>query len=168
MSDQDRIVSKHPRPPQEGGNPMQPVAEPSGEVDEWGRRMCGARTREGGSCRAPAMDGQARCRLHGGASPQARRKARLKLIELVDPAIATIARVMVSAEKPADKLRAAEAILDRAGHPRASRVEGHVSLEDSRALLVEKLLQLRAGAPPAALDAAALEVLDAEVIDDAE
>ena len=29
---------------------------------------CGARTRAGGSCRAPAVKGKRRCRMHGGAS----------------------------------------------------------------------------------------------------
>lgn len=28
---------------------------------------CGARTRSGAPCRAPAVNGKARCRLHGGA-----------------------------------------------------------------------------------------------------
>ena len=28
---------------------------------------CGARTRSGGACRAPAVGGRARCRMHGGA-----------------------------------------------------------------------------------------------------
>ncbi|WP_457092931.1 HGGxSTG domain-containing protein [Microvirga sp. P5_D2] len=29
---------------------------------------CGARTRSGGSCQAPAVNGKARCRMHGGAA----------------------------------------------------------------------------------------------------
>jgi uncharacterized protein YjcR len=29
---------------------------------------CGAKTRSGGSCRAPAVRGKTRCRMHGGAS----------------------------------------------------------------------------------------------------
>lgn len=29
---------------------------------------CGARTRSGGSCRAPAAYGKTRCRMHGGAA----------------------------------------------------------------------------------------------------
>lgn len=29
---------------------------------------CGAKTRSGKSCRAPAVSGKARCRMHGGAS----------------------------------------------------------------------------------------------------
>ena len=28
---------------------------------------CGAKTRNGGSCRAPAVKGKKRCRMHGGA-----------------------------------------------------------------------------------------------------
>ncbi|MGY4402859.1 HGGxSTG domain-containing protein [Bradyrhizobium sp. USDA 3315] len=43
-------------------------------------RRCGARTRCGGSCRAPAVRGKTRCRMHGGATgsgaPRANRNAR--------------------------------------------------------------------------------------------
>lgn len=31
-------------------------------------RRCGARTRSGAPCRAPAVSGKARCRMHGGAA----------------------------------------------------------------------------------------------------
>ena len=41
---------------------------------------CGAKTRCGGSCRAPAVRGKTRCRMHGGAkgsgAPRANRNAR--------------------------------------------------------------------------------------------
>jgi glucans biosynthesis protein len=41
---------------------------------------CGAKTRSGGSCRAPAVHGKARCRMHGGAArsgaPWGNRNAR--------------------------------------------------------------------------------------------
>jgi uncharacterized protein YjcR len=30
-------------------------------------RRCGAKTRSGKSCRSPAVDGNRRCRMHGGA-----------------------------------------------------------------------------------------------------
>ncbi|MCC8959615.1 hypothetical protein H8B02_41280 [Bradyrhizobium sp. Pear77] len=30
-------------------------------------RRCGAKTRCGGACRAPAVQGKTRCRMHGGA-----------------------------------------------------------------------------------------------------
>ncbi|WP_305887598.1 HGGxSTG domain-containing protein [Bradyrhizobium sp. CCGB12] len=41
---------------------------------------CGARTRSGAVCRAPAVHGKARCRMHGGArrsgAPRGNRNAR--------------------------------------------------------------------------------------------
>ena len=43
--------------------------------------QCGARTRAGGRCKRAPMAGATRCRLHGGASPQARQAARLRLVE---------------------------------------------------------------------------------------
>jgi len=36
-------------------------------------KLCGARTRAGGTCRRPAMRGTNRCDFHGGKSPQAQR-----------------------------------------------------------------------------------------------
>ncbi|WP_244607694.1 MULTISPECIES: HGGxSTG domain-containing protein [Bradyrhizobium] len=60
-----------------------PTAETMDPECEWHQRMtsdhirhtdamqssprCGARTRHGTACRAPAMQGKARCRMHGGA-----------------------------------------------------------------------------------------------------
>ena len=42
--------------------------------------QCGATTRRGGSCRAPAVRGKKRCRMHGGApgsgAPTGNRNAR--------------------------------------------------------------------------------------------
>ena len=41
---------------------------------------CGAKTRSGGACRSPAVNGRQRCRMHGGAqgsgAPRANRNAR--------------------------------------------------------------------------------------------
>ncbi|WP_346658661.1 HGGxSTG domain-containing protein [Bradyrhizobium sp. 143] len=41
---------------------------------------CGARTRDGGACCAPAVHGKTRCRMHGGAArcgaPRGNRNAR--------------------------------------------------------------------------------------------
>jgi hypothetical protein len=34
----------------------------------WPGRRCGAKTRSGAPCKAPAMRNRARCRMHGGAS----------------------------------------------------------------------------------------------------
>lgn len=41
--------------------------------------LCGARTRDGDTCKNPPMHGQARCRMHGGATPSARAAAERRL-----------------------------------------------------------------------------------------
>ncbi|MDT0276712.1 HGGxSTG domain-containing protein [Blastococcus goldschmidtiae] len=38
--------------------------------------LCGATRRDGGLCRQPRMKGATRCRIHGGSTPQVRRKAQ--------------------------------------------------------------------------------------------
>lgn len=78
--------------------------------------------------------------MHGGSSPQARNKAKLRLAELVDPAIATLAREMASADKSSDRQRAANSILDRSGFGRSRKIEG----ADARELLTQKLLEMQA------------------------
>lgn len=79
------------------------------------------------------------CRKHGGGAPQVRRKAKLRLAELVDPAIATLAREMTTATRSGDRLRAAENVLDRTGHGRGTTVE----VTDPRAELLDFLLDLK-------------------------
>jgi hypothetical protein len=51
---------------------------PSGDYMKAPR--CGARNRQGEPCRAPAMRGRKRCRLHGGKSTGARTKAGIQRI----------------------------------------------------------------------------------------
>jgi hypothetical protein len=88
------------------------------------------------------------CRVHGGSAPAAKNKARLRLAELVDPAIATLAREMATAQSSKDRMAAANSILDRAGWGRVTNVE----IGDARELLVARLIALRdeiQQAPPA-------------------
>lgn len=128
------------------------------------RPQCTARSKGSGErCRQTAIPGGTVCRFHGGGSPSVKRKAALRLAELVDPAIATLAREMVSADKSSDKQRAANSILDRAGITRGQSSE----LDVARALLLERLLEAR-GAPRAALPASAPDPLEiiADVVDD--
>lgn len=94
----------------------------------------------GKPCGRTAEPGATVCRYHGGAAPQVKRKAALRLLELVDPAIATLAREMVNADKSSDRQRAANSILDRAGVPRVTTTPDG---EAARDLLVERLRQIR-------------------------
>ncbi|WP_394728173.1 HGGxSTG domain-containing protein [Altererythrobacter sp. GH1-8] len=41
-------------------------------------KLCGAKTRAGGSCRCPAIKGRERCRLHGGRSLQGEAHGQFK------------------------------------------------------------------------------------------
>lgn len=107
---------------------------------------CTATARSGNRCGRMPVPGATVCDKHGGKAPQVQRKARLRLAELIDPAIATLAREMVQADKSNDKQRAANSILDRAGVPRMTR---ELSSEDSRIVLLERLRSLRESAEPA-------------------
>ena len=69
------------------------------------RPLCGARTRSGGICQNPPMDGGARCRMHGGASPQARAAAERRQQE----AALTVAAAKFAAARDVDP---AQALLD--------------------------------------------------------
>lgn len=50
-------------------------------ADRMERSLCGAKGRSGQPCRKPPLLGGVRCRLHGGASPQALRRAEETLQE---------------------------------------------------------------------------------------
>lgn len=81
--------------------------------------------------------GRGRCRNHGGAAPQVeQREARLRLTEMVGPALATLANVMLDPEATdSARVRAAEAVLDRSGYPRRAEV----SIEEGRATLLARI-----------------------------
>ena len=91
-------------------------------------------------CKQRPVAGTAVCVYHGGKAPQVRKKAALRLMELVDPAISTLAREMVNQQaSPGDRMRAAENVLDRTGFAR--RVE--VDAETAREQLQFRLEKLR-------------------------
>ena len=111
---------------------------------------CTATNRAGKQCGKYAIRGGTVCVTHGGGAPQVRRKAQLRLLELVDPAIATLAKEMIKAQKSSDRQRAANSILDRAGIPRSS---ASPDAEVARQALINRLLAMKAeisGNPAAA------------------
>lgn len=61
--------------------------------------LCHAKSsRTGKPCKREAIKGGAVCRSHGGGAPQVKAAAKLRLLALVDPALAVLARSM--AQKP--------------------------------------------------------------------
>lgn len=133
-------------------------------LDVASRPRCTAKSKQSGErCKQTAVPGGTVCRFHGGSAPNVKRKAALRLASLVDPAIGTLAREMVKADKSSDRQRAANSILDRAGITRGQSAE----LDVARALLLERLLEARSGPRPAAVasEPDPLEIV-AEVVDD--
>lgn len=114
--------------------PQQPNARPI-------TRQCTAHTKAGPRCKRSAIPGGQVCKMHGGGAPQVKRKAALRLLELIDPAVATLAREMTTAPLSADRQRAANSILDRAGVSRRDSPESELA----KALLIERLLELKTG-----------------------
>lgn len=108
---------------------------------ETGKPRCVARSKNTGErCTKPPVPGTTVCRWHGGMAPQTKRKAALRLMELVDPAISTLAREMVNQNATAgERIRAAENILDRTGYPRKTEVD----TETAKMQLLFRLHQAR-------------------------
>jgi hypothetical protein len=87
------------------------------------KHRCRATTRNGNRCGNPPVTGAVVCRMHGGAAPQVRDAARRRLLEAADPAAARLVELLDSPD-PAIQVRAAVALLDRAGHgPSSTQVQ---------------------------------------------
>lgn len=79
-------------------------------------RQCGAKTRSGRPCRAAPMAGQVRCRMHGGAAPQARAAAERRLVRAEADALVT--RLLHDPDAPpvTDPLSELTRVAGRLGH----------------------------------------------------
>jgi len=90
-------------------------------------------------CERARHPGAMVCASHGASAPQVKARARLRLLELVDPATAVLAQILSDRTlKPADRLRAVENIYDRAGIPRRTEVD-HSS---AQALLLARIQEV--------------------------
>lgn len=86
--------------------------------------QCTAHRKNGDRCKAPAIKGGTVCRVHGGAAPQVRDAARLRLLALVDPALATLGRSLdLKGNQAQVALAAARDVLDRAGFKSTEKLE---------------------------------------------
>jgi len=78
--------------------------------------LCTARRKSGQPCRNYALRGGTVCRMHGGAAPQVRRAAAVRILMASDLAAARLVAMMQDKSLPAVvQLAAARDLLDRAG-----------------------------------------------------
>ena len=88
------------------------------------RIECGAKTSDGDPCKNAPMLGGKRCRMHGGAAPQVKRKAQERLLDGV-PKMLRMLKELASNEDvpPQVRLAAIRDWLDRAGIDRKIEIE---------------------------------------------
>lgn len=81
--------------------------------------QCTAHRGDGLQCTRRAIAGGTVCPTHGGSAPQVKEAARIRILKLVDPALATLARAVRPRkgkwEPCSTEITAARDILDRAG-----------------------------------------------------
>lgn len=106
----------------------------------WGNKPRCPSVRNGRRCRKACIPGGTVCNTHGGAAPQVKRRAQLRLLSLVDPALSTLARTMVDPAASLElKAKISFGILDRTGLGKA----GDVSADVAKALLMDRYYALR-------------------------
>lgn len=77
--------------------------------------QCKAHSSQTGKrCKCHAITGGTVCATHGGSAPQVRKAAALRILELVDPALANLAKDLNSSN-PTIRQKATFDTLDRAG-----------------------------------------------------
>jgi hypothetical protein len=88
-------------------------------------------SRSGKRCNRSAIAGATVCATHGGSAPQVRKAAALRVIALIDPALANLASDLKS-KNPTIRQKATFDVLDRAGLKAVDKLQ-LFSAEDSPA-----------------------------------
>jgi hypothetical protein len=122
------------------------------------RLLCHATKSNGEPCKAYAIHGAKVCRRHGGNLPNVKKAARERMLEMVDPALAELKRII---EKPAtsdaDRLRAITLVLDRTGHGPKSEVTMEVKAYEGVIGRIMKTLPVTEPVPEPVKEPLALE-----------
>ena len=85
--------------------------------------QCSAHARSGNQCRRHAIAGGIVCTMHGGAAPQVKRSAALRLAALVDPAIGVLTRALGQKKDVRVAVAVAQDILNRNGYKSAEEIK---------------------------------------------
>ena len=104
------------------------------------RIQCSAKSKQSGErCRSTAIAGGSVCVVHGGSAPAAKMAAQRRLIGMIDPAMAALLRAIEECDEWPTKVRAAIAVLDRAGFGPTSSLHLDEQTSDMAALTSAQL-----------------------------
>lgn len=108
------------------------------------RRRCTATSKQSQQrCKRSAILGGSVCFTHGGAAPQVQRKARERLLELVEPALVEMTKIVLNKSTPPNvKLAAIKDILDRSGLGAVQKIEADISIYDTREALLREIEEI--------------------------
>lgn len=102
--------------------------------------LCTARRRNGEKCLNYAMSFSTVCRLHGGAAPQVKAAAQVRMLMAADKAAAELIGMMLDKSAPHSvRLAAARDLLDRAGLGARAGVDVEVAVSGGMTLLERNL-----------------------------
>lgn len=91
------------------------------------RVKCAATNRAGEPCKNFAIRGGTVCANHGGRTGHVKKKAKERLLEMVDPAITELLRIVTKpTTTDADRLRAIQLVLDRTGYHAKTEISAEV------------------------------------------
>lgn len=125
---------------------------------------CSARRTNGDPCKRPPIKGATVCRAHGGAAPQVRAKAQVRLLMASDLAAKKLIELMSSAKVPdAVKLTAARDLLDRANVVGTQQVEIRAEVQSWERTMQEVVVNY---SELGGDDEAAEDIVNAEVVDE--
>lgn len=88
------------------------------------RRCTATAQGTGERCKRAAIKGGNVCTTHGGAAPQVQKSAKQRLMEMVEPAMIELRKIIDRDDTvDSDKLRAIQMVLDRAGYGPGAKLE---------------------------------------------
>ena len=148
------------------------------------RRCIAKANRTGERCRAAAIKGGTVCRIHGGGAPQVKKAAKERLLELVEPALAELRKIVMNPKTDDSvKVRSIQIILDRTGYgPGQTVILQSSAWDDATDALLNGMIDANNGNLPVSRDMSSLphdggverptvkfdwpDVIDGEVIED--
>lgn len=93
-------------------------------LDGLDKPRCRYTKRDGIQCKNPPIKGSTVCKKHGGAAAHVQRKAKERLMSMINPALVELNKIMTApGTSDGDRLRAVSMVLDRTGYGKGMTVE---------------------------------------------